>query len=894
MSTEHAGSISKFQDLDRQLAIAAQNSVRKKVYETYPNVGATSVRGGELGILRGELAKRRRRWSIRKLFKTIPHLIQALKPCFMVSPLAVSQYLPFSEMPEETLKFDVVIFDEASQVFPEDAIPALLRAEQTILAGDRKQLPPSNFWRRSLEEEPDFDEDMDDSPANQLAGKDSILDVAMILIGRLIYEAHLNVHYRSRDESLIRFSNHYFYDNSLLTFPSPSIRNAWSGVHDVFVPDGRYDAGSTRTNRREAEQVVSLVFNHMYSRPADESLGVVALSRSQADLIEQLIEERRILERSLEGRFTEKCDEPFFVKNLENVQGDERDHIIICVGYGPSVESGKVYNRFGPLNISGGERRLNVVVTRARQRIDLVHSLKASDIHSQQEGGRLLRRYLEYAANPYQAFETSATVDQAAEPESPFEIAVAQALITKGYRIRHQVGTAGYRIDLAILSEDSSKCELGIECDGRTYHSAPAARDRDRLRQEVLERLGWKIHRIWSTAWVRNPEFELSRIEEALAKARACATFSEHLDTISSGSEEADGGHTELEVPGIEITPVEVPEIHLTEYEKASIQSFKLGKELRDETNDTLINIISQVAETEGPVHKDVVIERVRQYYSMGHIRGSTRAKIEKVITNACKISRAICSSGDFIWLRDDQLRRPPRMPVDGNIEHIPPSELKVIILMLVKASFGVPQVDLVVDVARKLGFSRTGDRIEEIIIHAIKELLSKGQLVESFGTLQICADETKLVSDGQVNSNAKGTTWVDKAETKTRPIDSAKHEATRPPIERLRNKTAKSDRRVELLGGKQGDLARDQATNITDKPGVLDHESAYYYKMAQWGRDNKSLSKEDLTFIFSVGNYIYNKWTLTEDQQTRANQIIEKAEQLGFNESDVRLYQSK
>jgi superfamily I DNA and/or RNA helicase len=315
-SPEQADLIAKFKELDEQLVLAAQFQVRRKIFERYPDIYATSGRTNELGMLRGELSKRRMRAPVRKLFRTIPRLIQTLKPCFLVSPLAVSQYLPFSELSSETLNFDVVIFDEASQVFPEDAIPAVLRGKQLVLAGDQKQLPPSSFFKRSpAEDEAGYDDDGADDQSNQLVGRESILDVAVGLVGRLFNEAHLNVHYRSRDESLIGFSNHHFYGDQLLTFPSPGLRDSWYGVHDVYVPDGRYDAGATRTNRKEAEQIVELVFQHMRTRPAGESLGVVALSRAQADLIDRLIEERRILERDVDERFAERPDEPFFVKN---------------------------------------------------------------------------------------------------------------------------------------------------------------------------------------------------------------------------------------------------------------------------------------------------------------------------------------------------------------------------------------------------------------------------------------------------------------------------------------------------------------------------------------------------------------------------------------------------
>jgi very-short-patch-repair endonuclease len=731
-AAEQQDLILRFRELDERLPMAAQHEVRKRVLEKYPSAYSTYKRAGEFGILRHELSKSRSRWPVRRLLRTVPLLIQTLKPCFLTSPLAVSQYLPLSTVASETLAFDVVIFDEASQVFPEDAVPAILRGKQAIIAGDQKQLPPSSFFRHSLaEDEPHEEEDdADATEPNQLMGMESILGAAVGLVGRLFKEEHLNVHYRSRDESLIRFSNHHFYDDRLVTFPSPGIRDLWLGVHDVYVPDGRYDAGATRTNRKEAERVVELVFEHMRTRPVGESLGVVALSRTQADLIERLVDERRILERDVNERFNERPDEPFFVKNLERVQGDERDHMIISIGYGPTAGSGAVPNRFGPLNIAGGERRLNVVVTRARQRVDILHSLRASDIHSQQEGARFLRRYLEYAANPQQAFEAQVT-GHGSETESPFEAAVERALVAKGYRVAMQVGVAGYRIDLAILSEDGTKYDLGIECDGQTWHNAPAARDRDWLRQQVLEGLGWSIHRVWSTAWIRNPAAELARIIAALTAARAQSTFTMNRETAKVSYANPTGADPEI----VEIAPPSTPEIQLQDYEEAELPKRPQWAKLRSETTDTLVGMVTQVAKVEGPVHKDVVIERIRQCYGLGRVRGSTRENVERVIQVA-QSRGTVRGDGTFIWVENDQLSRAPRGPVDGNIEHIPLSELRKVVVATARVMFGVSRHDLINEVARKLGNKKTGGRILEVLDRVVQEMLNQGQLVERFSMI--------------------------------------------------------------------------------------------------------------------------------------------------------------
>ena len=493
-----------------------------------------------------------------------------------------------------------------------------------IFAGDQKQLPPSSFFRAHSQDEDNYNDD-DDEPDDGLAGYESILDVAVGLVGAAFTETHLNVHYRSRDESLIRFSNHYFYEDRLLTFPSPTSTNggSWEGMHDIYLPDGRYDAGATRTNRVEAERVVDLVFEHMRTRPVEESLGVVALSRAQADHIDQLIEQRRVGQRDVDHWFADAVKEPFFVKNLENVQGDERDRIIISVGYGPTTGSGATPNRFGPLNVTGGERRLNVLVTRAKRRIDLVHSLRASEITSERDGARLLKRYLEYAEAPHRALEGQTTVDPDAVSESPFEESVARALLAKGYKIARQVGVAGYRIDLAIESENSGGYDLGIECDGWRYHSTPAARDRDWQRQQVLEGLEWRMHRVWSPAWAKNPGAEMERIEGALRTARS---------TTSKRPSAASRRKPKSKAPELEKVGPARARVELAEYQEAKLPHRILAYGFSDETDYGLAGRLIRVVQVEGPVHRDVVLNRLRECYYPARLTGTVKSRIGVLI----------------------------------------------------------------------------------------------------------------------------------------------------------------------------------------------------------------------------------------------------------------------
>ena len=744
-SVDHEEIRRNFREIDRQFPDAVSSEIREKMFQRY----AINRQSWGMGTLRSELTKKRRQKSARALVQAIPDCIKAFKPCFMMSPLAVSQYLSHGDAVRGDAQsslpltfnaaFDVVIFDEASQVFPWDAIPALLHAKQAIFAGDPKQLPPSAFWRQSVDDDEDYDDDDDGGAAegeerNALKDRESILDVAVNYRHALFHDRHLDMHYRSRHEDLIRFSNRHFYGERLLTFPTPGIRDEWHGVHRHFLPDARYDRGGARTNRGEAEKVVELVIEHLRTRPA-KSLGVAAMSRPQADLIERLIEERLLDERDAEDA-RQGMSEPLFVKNLENVQGDERDRIIISIGYGPTTPSGATPNNFGPLNREEGDRRLNVLVTRARERMDIVHSIEPSRITSKSDGARLLRRFLEYAANPRADLgdgPSTALAQPTGVELNDFEKAVQDALLARGHRVVGQVGSAGYRIDLAILSEDGAKYDLGVECDGATYHSAPAARDRDWLRQSVLEGLGWTIHRVWSTSWVRNPTAEIERVEEALSHARS---YTPPTPPPSGGASEEESAPPDEEG---EVSLVDSAADHrphaLAPYCEADLFGFHAASELRDARLELLMEMAAAVAKVEGPVHPDIVMERIRERYAVSRLRGSTRASVEYALRLAVKENRIRLKDG-FLYAEADQLSREPRSLVDNNIDHAPPSELRTLIIRVADAFRG-PRDHLVAETAKALGFTRTGQRIVERLNNLIDALLREERLEESGGIIR-------------------------------------------------------------------------------------------------------------------------------------------------------------
>ena len=733
---DHEALREDFKKLDAQFGVTIQSAIRSKVFRSYGGLAASHG----MGILEDQLSRRRRQMPIRRLLAMAAATIQGFKPCFLMSPLTVSQFLPLESDSTNTLLFDAVIFDEASQVFPEDAVPALLHGHRAILAGDPKQLPPTTFWRTSLSgSEDNGGDDDDDYERDSLEDRESILDVAVGFTGRLFRDSYLDIHYRSRHEDLIRFSNGHFYQNRLLTFPSPYSDNEWQGIHDHFLPDGVYDAGRSRTNRREAEEVVDLVFEHVRTYGGGKSLGVAALSKSQADLISRLIDERRLLETDVESAFNEDGKfEPFFVKNLENVQGDERDRIVISVGYGPTVPGGATPNRFGPLNVENGERRLNVLITRARERMDIVHSIRPTDIHSEAAGARLLRRFLEFAHDPDADHLTGPTTTLAApsgEELNDFETAVKNALEARGHRVVGQIGSAGYRIDLAILSEDGARYDLGVECDGATYHSAPAARDRDWLRQSVLEDLGWTIHRVWSTSWVRDPTAEINRIESALHRAEVRVHPLESVEfeePASEGDGDSPGDEDKIVSNHISMTQ---QFLSLAPYVEARLTGFKTVGELRFETSDLLMDMADFIVRNEGPAHQEVVITRFRERYGLSYVNKNTRRHVEWAL-NRATVEGRIFRDGDFLYKTSDQFAREPRELGARRLDQVPPTELKQIAFEVAKSFLG-PKDELIVAIARLLGFARTGPRIKELIGNQIEEMLTEGQFERSLGIIQ-------------------------------------------------------------------------------------------------------------------------------------------------------------
>jgi very-short-patch-repair endonuclease len=476
-------------------------------------------RGDEHAAERARLKRRHK--PIRELVRQTADVLLALKPCWAMSPLVVSQLLP------PKTYFDVVIFDEASQVTPADAIPAILRGEQLVIAGDEKQLPPTAFFVSESPEEEDEEPDEQATVRPEVAGTvgfESILDA----LGSLLRLRMLRWHYRSRDEHLIAFSNAHIYDRMLVTFPGVGGDQV---LRHVLVPHD--PTAETNSPSPEVNAVVDLIFEHARERP-DQSLGVIAMGIKHANRIDecrlQQLREDPELEAEVDEFFSEEREERFFVKNLERVQGDERDAIILSIGYGKNARGDLPY-RFGPLLTDGGERRLNVAITRAKERLTLVSSFAVRDMdpeRSQAPGVELLRQYLQYVGSGGQNLG-DAIIDKPAL--NPFEVDVRDTLSRHGLKLVAQYGSSGYWIDYAVAHPTQpGRHVLAIECDGATYHSSESARDRDRLRQEQLERIGWRFHRIWSSEWFYNRDKCVEKVLEAYRRAVEAADREDEAD----------------------------------------------------------------------------------------------------------------------------------------------------------------------------------------------------------------------------------------------------------------------------------------------------------------------------------------------------------------------------
>jgi very-short-patch-repair endonuclease len=718
--TSHEEVIRKFQQLDNLLLAYNRARLATAHWQRLPQHQA----GGQLGVLQREFQKRSRHLPIRQLIAKAGAAVQSIKPVFMMSPLSIANFIP-----PGGVKFDLVVFDEASQVKPVDAFGATLRARQAVVVGDSKQLPPTSFFDSLIKEE-DVDEE------NVTGDMESVLG---LFAAQGAPQRMLRWHYRSRHESLIAVSNQEFYDNRLVVFPSPDADRQQTGLLYRLLPETFYEPGKG-TNSQEAEAVAQAVMEHARTHP-ELTLGVAAFSLRQRQTILDRLERMRREDSTCESFFASHPHEPFFVKNLENVQGDERDCIFISMGYGRTA-SGFISMNFGPLNRDGGERRLNVLITRARVRCEVFTNLTADDIdlgRTEARGVRSLKTFLSYAQHG--RLDVPQLTGRGLG--SPFEEVVHAALRSLGYQLTPQVGSAGFFIDLAVVdTQQPGRFLLGIECDGRTYHSARSARDRDRLRQRVLEDLGWRIHRVWSTDWFRNPERELQRVVAAVEEAKLY-----HRQAVSGRTNPTDDDLTHATVEREErAVVVATSTSEIPPYETARL-NISLGfQELHSVPRETLAAWLAEVVAVEAPVHFNEAARRIAETAGVGRVGQRIRAALEVACTYASRAGR-VRREGEFLWKPEHEqtyLRDRSALPASSRkLEFVADEEIALAILKAVTDSYGIEATQIPSAACKLLGFSTVSEERRRRVARVIDALVAERKLVEQGGHLKM-ADSIK------------------------------------------------------------------------------------------------------------------------------------------------------
>ena len=736
----HEQLINDFKILDKELIRLTSSMVIEAANGRKPQDILIQASDSEAAILMKEAAKKRRLMPIRTLLQKIPHLLVKLKPCLLMSPISVSQFLS-----PETAKFDLVLFDEASQIVPEDAIGSIYRGKTLVVAGDNKQLPPTSFFQKSLIDNLDWSEINDDD----FEVFDSILDECL---GVGLPVKTLRWHYRSKHEDLIAFSNHQFYDDTLITFPAAKAQHNSLGVKMAYVSNGLYDRGGKRDNPIEAEAVVNLVFEHFTNYPK-KTLGVVTFSVAQMEAIQESIDRRLKEHPEFENFFKEDRLEGFFVKNLENVQGDERDVIFFSVGYGYDKNRQMTMN-FGPLNKPGGERRLNVAVTRAREKVIVVTSIKAVDISSETkaEGVQTLRNYLEYAEKGPDILNTPH--QRTGTYESPLDKDIALEIQKLGYEVIPQVGCSGYKIDIGVNDPVNPGCYLlGVECDGPTYRSSNSARDRDRLREQVLKGLGWRIHRVWSPSWVARRDSEIKRLKEALEQAQKLQLDQEALkpavDLKEDGFVETDvrkvkfAGIEKIGIP-YKICPLKAAfNPYIKVQTEKSIHTSKQKNEFHyPENREIQTRLLGELVDKEGPIHFDYAVERLADAWGIKRMTPKISHAVQEALNTLLR-DQKVTIKGSFLWpphLKDVQIR----IPVDGvsetkrKLEHIPPEEVEAAMQLIAQYALGVSDESLIAETAKVFGLNHSADKSKEYFNEILKRLIHERKLVTKDGVITI------------------------------------------------------------------------------------------------------------------------------------------------------------
>jgi very-short-patch-repair endonuclease len=772
-----------FIDKDDRFIDMGGSRISRQLSKSLPKKSNNVSASSEVGLLLREAKKKVRHKAIRKLLSEIPNLLPRLKPCFLMSPLSIAQYLP-----AEGNKFDLVIFDEASQIPTHDAIGAIARGKQVVVVGDSKQLPPTQFFTVTSKQE---EENPDDT--SRMSELESILDEC---IASQVPSMMLKWHYRSRSEELITFSNQHYYDNKLNTFPAPLAKAQDFGLSFNYLKDAVYDKGVTRTNLVEARSCVDWVVNTLKDPvKRSRSIGIVTFSIAQQGLIEDMLELERAKHIEIEDYFSDRAPEPLFVKNLENVQGDERDVILFSLCYGPD-EAGKLSMNFGPLNREGGERRLNVAITRAREQLIVFSSLQAEHIdlsRTRARGAAHLKAFLRYARGGASASMAGAKSERSLKAVR-LEEALALHLMEKGYQVDRQVGCSNYRVDLAVTDPDNEgQYLLAIEGDGHNYAFAETAADRDRIRGSVLESLGWQRKRFWSLDWLyqKDKSKAFEQIEQVLERVRgeerrglSFLLSNGVIEPLEISEEE----ELELEIPPdeylAEAFPVTVGDISKREdnLEKTAAEISKAkdaaqeAVDLEEETEKVAVShglaqpysayemttapraqadffspayteelriLMAAIIELEAPIHVKELTNRLAPAWNISRQTSKVKKRIKTVLKHPL-LKNHFVQRDEFLWrsqddpeswsrvrdFRSDDSKRKFRM--------ICPEEVMAAAAAVLERDISLSRSQLIKETAKLLGFGRIGKKSQTAVAVLIDQLIEGGRAKETAGSITV------------------------------------------------------------------------------------------------------------------------------------------------------------
>jgi len=704
--------IERLKELNEQYQALTKQELAARLSAKIPVLSAGVSGSSEIGILQRAIKSGGRMMSVRKLFESIPSLLRKLCPCMLMSPISVAQYLSPNYPP-----FDVVVFDEASQLPTSEAIGAIARGSELIVVGDPKQLPPTSFFTAQTVDDDNCEkEDLE-----------SILDDCLALS---MPQEHLLWHYRSRHESLIAFSNRKYYENKLYTFPSPN--DMISQVRLVPV-GGYYDRGRTKQNRAEAGAIIAEIIRRL-SDPilSKRSIGVVTFSSVQQNLIEDMLEEE-LRKRPDLDEIANCPEEPLFVKNLENVQGDERDVILFSVGYGPNKE-GKVSLNFGPLNREGGWRRLNVAVSRAKHEMIIFSALRPEQIdlnRTRAEGVAGLKAFLEFAERGTSALPYFAGAEMASQ--SLIE-SIAEAIRGLGYSVKRSIGCSGYQVDIGVVHPDNPDTYiLGILCDSENYRSGGTALDRNCTQEAVLRGLGWQISRIWVLDWWDNPKKELERIAANIDCALKESVSTKELESTKvSATQQPDFERIEPDtlsdaIPSYQITDLPMVEARMRnpEYFCGYVSTEIIKEQIRATVSG------------EAPICSDALRRRVLDAWGITRAGARINSRFDAIVSSM-GLRSTVEPDRVFYWRADEDPAKYEgfRVPSSDqktrrNLEQIPPEEIASSIKYILDQQIGLSKEDLKREVSRIFGFSRCTEAMQKCIRVGLTLAIARGWAVE-------------------------------------------------------------------------------------------------------------------------------------------------------------------